>query len=64
MPIQNGDSDELQHLESLRKAVQVGIDDLQAGRYREFVSFADLDAYLHELTNKVLAKRRADRNEM
>jgi antitoxin ParD1/3/4 len=62
MPTQNGDSSELQRLEALRKAVQVGIDDLETGRYREFTSFADLEAYLRELTNKVLAKRRADRN--
>lgn len=62
MPTRNGDSSELQRLEALRKAVQVGIDDLEAGRYREFTSFTDLDAYLRELTNKVLTKRCADRN--
>jgi antitoxin ParD1/3/4 len=62
MPTQNENSGELQRLAALRRAVQLGIDDLEAGRYREFASFADLEAYLRELTNKVLAKRHADRN--
>jgi antitoxin ParD1/3/4 len=48
-------------LEALRQAVQVGIDDLEAGRYREFNSFADLDGYLSKVTDEVLAKRRSGR---
>src|SRR5262249_37649905 len=35
-------------LKALRQAIQVGIDDLESGRYRQFSSFADLDKYLSE----------------
>jgi len=48
-------------LEALRQAVQVGIDDLEAGRYKQFESFADLDDYLGKVTDEILAKRRTSR---
>ena len=48
-------------LEALRQAVRVGIDDLEAGRYKQFESFADLDAYLGKVTDEILAKRRTSR---
>lgn len=46
-------------LKALRRAVQIGIDDLEAGRYKEFASFADLEVYLREKADRVLAKSRA-----
>ena len=48
-------------LKALRKAVRVGIDDLEAGRYKAFGSFADLDRYLGKMTDKVLTKHRTSR---
>jgi antitoxin ParD1/3/4 len=48
-------------LEALRQAVQVGIDDLEAGRYKQFESFSDLDDYLGKVTDEILAKRRSSR---
>jgi antitoxin ParD1/3/4 len=48
-------------LNALRKAIRVGLDDLEAGRYKRFTSFADLDRYLDKLTDRVLAKRRVNR---
>ena len=45
-------------LKALRDAVQVGIDDLEAGRYTEFASFQEMSAYLRNRTEKVLARRK------
>lgn len=43
---------------ALREAVQVGIDDIEAGRYQDFASGDDLYDYLMALTDRVLAERR------
>ena len=48
-------------LKALRKAIRVGLNDLEAGRYKAFTSFADLDRYLDKMTDRVLAKRRVSR---
>jgi len=45
-------------LKALREAVQVGIDDIEAGRYRTFTSDKELREYLHSLTEGVIAERR------
>jgi antitoxin ParD1/3/4 len=39
-------------LQALRDAVQLGIDDLEAGRYRDFGSIEDLGKYLDETSEK------------
>ncbi|MEK7992286.1 MAG: hypothetical protein AAB403_00635 [Planctomycetota bacterium] len=46
-------------LKALRDAVQVGIDDLNSGRYKSFESFADLDAHLGKITDRAIARHRA-----
>ena len=48
--VESREAEDRLRLEALRQAVQVGIDDLEAGRYKQFESFADLDAYLHEVS--------------
>lgn len=47
-------------LKALREAVQVGIDDIEAGRYRDFDTFDDLDRHLKTVADDVIrGKRRA-----
>lgn len=43
-------------LRALRAAVQVGIDDMAAGRYRSFASPEELDDYILRLTEEVLTR--------
>ena len=45
-------------LEALRAAVQVGIDELDRGEYREFKSTKALSAYLDKLTEDAIAKHK------
>ena len=56
--IEQRDADEAARLEALRAAVQVGIDDIDAGRYTEFKTPGELRRYLNKLTDDVLAERR------
>ena len=44
--IETCDADEQARLEALRAAVQVGIDDIEAGRYRDFDSFEAMKRHL------------------
>jgi antitoxin ParD1/3/4 len=59
--VEGREAEERARLEVLRKAVQVGIDDLDSGRFRHFTSFEELDDYLSKLTDEVLAKPRTGR---
>lgn len=45
-------------LAALRAAIQVGIDDIEAGRYTEFASVADLQTHLRGIADQVLRRRR------
>jgi len=45
-------------LKALRKAIQIGIDDIEAGRYRDFDNVDDLDRYLKALSDKVIRGAR------
>ncbi len=57
--IEARDADEQARLDALRAAIQVGIDDVEAGRYRAFESHDELGTYLKQLTNDSLAKHRS-----
>jgi antitoxin ParD1/3/4 len=43
-------------LDALRAAVNVGIADIDAGRFKTFDSFESLDAHLKSITDRALAK--------
>lgn len=59
--VESRDAEDRARLDALRQAVQVGIDDLESGRYKQFDSFADLDNYLGKVTDRVLARPRTSR---
>jgi len=41
-------------LKALREAAQVGIADIEAGRYRTFTTFDELDAHLVKVTDAAI----------
>lgn len=55
--IEARDANEKARREALLAAVQVGIDDIEAGRYRDFESFEDMERYLIDRTDALLASR-------
>lgn len=57
--IETREAEQAARLSAFRDAVQVGLDDLDAGRYREFKSFDALRKHLDELTDQVLKRRRS-----
>ncbi|CAA7615695.1 MAG: hypothetical protein FD176_3513 [Rhodospirillaceae bacterium] len=59
--IERRDAEEEARLEALRAAVQVGIDDMEAGRYQTFGNADALADYLERMTDEVLSERRAKR---
>src|SRR6185312_4415112 len=52
--IEERNREEKARLRAFRYAVQVGINDIEAGRYRDFESFDELERYLTEISDKVL----------
>lgn len=59
--IERRDAEDEARLKALRAAVQVGIDDIEAGRYQTFESPEELRHYLESVTEDVLAERKAKR---
>jgi antitoxin ParD1/3/4 len=57
--IESREAEDRARLKALREAVKVGLDDLQAGRYRQFDSFADLESYVGKIADRAIAKHRA-----
>lgn len=53
------EAEDAARLKALRDAVQVGVDDLDNGRYKAFESFADLDAHLGKIADRAIARHRA-----
>lgn len=51
---------EAAELKALQEAARVGIADLEEGRYEEFESVDDLADYLHDLSERALARGRDD----
>ena len=56
--IEQREAEDAAKLEALRAAVAVGEADIAAGRYRDFESFDELDAYLKDLAEKTAGKTR------
>lgn len=46
-------------LKALRAAVRIGIDDIEAGRYVEFDTPAEMEHYLRDMTDKTIRRRRS-----
>jgi antitoxin ParD1/3/4 len=57
--VESREAEDSARLKALRDAVQVGIDDLNSGRYKAFDSFADLDSHLGKVADRVIAQHRA-----
>lgn len=57
--IERRDAQEAARLEALRAAIQMGLDDLEAGRYTDFDSFEDLETYLLATSEAALAARQS-----
>jgi antitoxin ParD1/3/4 len=55
--LQQRRSEDVEKLKVLRRLVKVGIDDLEAGRYRD-VAESGLDKYFEELMELAVAKAR------
>jgi len=49
--------DVLAKILALREAVKVGIEDIEAGRFKDFHSAEDLDRHLTAIAKEALAKR-------
>ncbi len=54
--LEERDAREAAKLEALREAARVGLDAIERGAYRDFGSFEDLDFYLKEATDAVIAE--------
>lgn len=57
--VESRESEDRARLKALREAAKVGLDDLRAGRYRQFDSFEDLDSYVGKIADRAIAKHRA-----
>jgi antitoxin ParD1/3/4 len=58
--VENREAEDRARLKALREAAHVGLADLNAGRYKEFTSFDELDNHLGKIANKVFARHRVD----
>ncbi|HSZ73870.1 MAG TPA: type II toxin-antitoxin system ParD family antitoxin [Rhizomicrobium sp.] len=56
--IEARDAEEEAKLKALREAVQVGIDDIDAGRYQEFESFEEMNEYLRAMADEVIDPKK------
>ena len=59
--IERRDADEEARLEALRAAIQVGIDDIEAGRYTDFETPQELDLHLRKISDAAIKKGLARR---
>ncbi|KAF0221604.1 MAG: hypothetical protein FD176_3149 [Rhodospirillaceae bacterium] len=57
--IERRDAEDEAKLKALRAAVQVGIDDIEAGRYQDFDSFEEMRSFLITESDAVLNNRKA-----
>jgi hypothetical protein len=56
-------TDREEKLRALRAALRVGIEEIEAGRYRTFATPEELKQYLAALTERLLARDDSDREE-
>lgn len=55
--LEQRDSEDKAKLQALREAAQVGIDDIEAGRFHRFETVEALDAHFRTLADKVIRGR-------
>ena len=53
--VEQREAEDAGKLEALRAAARVGAGALDRGEFREFTTFEDLDAFLTDLSNKVIS---------
>ncbi|HJU15154.1 MAG TPA: type II toxin-antitoxin system ParD family antitoxin [Stellaceae bacterium] len=58
--IEQREAEDEARLEALRQAARVGIEDIEAGRYRSFASAEAASEYLEALTEQILARDNAN----
>jgi antitoxin ParD1/3/4 len=58
--VEQREAEDAARLIALREAARVGIEDIEAGRFRTFETPEALDEYLKELTKQVLARDGTD----
>ena len=56
--VENREAEEKVRLKALREAARVGIDDIEAGRFRSFQSPAALNRYLASIADKAIAGKK------
>lgn len=61
--IETRDAEEQAKLQALRAAVQVGLDDLEAGRYRDFPGASGLRRHLGDIADAVIERRTGAEGE-
>ncbi len=54
--VEQREAEDAAKLQVLREAVQVGLDALERREFKEFDSIADLEAYLNDLSEKVISR--------
>lgn len=57
--IENRETEDRARLKALREAARSGIADIEAGRFRDFSSSAELGAHLDSLAQKAVSRSRA-----
>jgi antitoxin ParD1/3/4 len=50
-------------LEALRAEIQIGLDDLENGRYQDFKTKEELDAFFEDIHNRGLERLRAQTSD-
>lgn len=58
--VESREAEDRARLKALRDAARVGLADAEAGRYKAFDSFADLDSYLGKIANRAITRHRTD----
>ncbi len=56
--IERREAEDAAKLAALREAAQVGLADLEQGRFKEFADASELTAYLNEVAEQVLSNPR------
>jgi antitoxin ParD1/3/4 len=56
--VESQEADDAAKLAALRAAVQVGIDDLEAGRYQSFASAAEVERYVMSIARETPGSRK------